>query len=702
MTSFGNDPELVATFRAEAHDRLEALSEGLLHVPDGDHRAAASHWGALFRDAHTVKGSARMLGLDATVALAHEVEDTLSALRENRLAWSREVQDDLLERVASVVASLSGSVLAPDPEPEPAVFAEAITSVPATVAAPRAAVEHGSSLRVAAGKVGGLIDAVGEAELGARHLEQIIDRTAGVARETAQLTAELERALDGLPVPPEGRAALANLRAAGDELARDASSAGELAEDHRSRVAGVRDGTLALAMVPLRQLVGGFPTLVHRLATAEGADVRLLLDGADVELDKRVLDGVSEALTHLVTNAVDHGCETPVQRRAAGKPEQATVRVSARSSGSTVVLEVADDGRGVDEAAVRAEAVARGLSVTGDVTGLLFTPSFSTRTEVTESSGRGVGLDAVRHAVEGLGGTVELASTPGRGTTVTLTVPVSLGVLHCLLARAGGERYAIPVTSVVETIGLRDSDIADVAGTPVVLRDGGTMPVRSLADSLGASGSIIGSRSGLVVRHGDRLVVWAVDRLEGEQEVVVKDLGPFIAAAGGIPGITGATLDGDGSVVCLLDLREIGDGADRGRAAVPTQRAEDAVALAPARVLVVEDSLGVRELERVVLTGAGYDVTTCVDGTEGAAELAGDPYDAVVSDVEMPGIDGVELTRRIRVTAGWEQVPVVLLTSRGAPEDVRAGLDAGANAYLLKSDFNQAELVATVRRLIGR
>ncbi|HVU73138.1 MAG TPA: response regulator, partial [Mycobacteriales bacterium] len=555
---------------------------------------------------------------------------------------------------------------------------------------------------VAANKVGGLIDAVGEAELGARHHEQIVDRAAGVARETSHLAVELERALDGLPEPPEGRAALANLRAAGDELARDATAAGELAEDHRARVAGVRDGTLALAMVPLRQLVGGFPTLVHRLATAAGSDVRLLLDGADVELDKRVLDGVSEALTHLVTNAVDHGCEPPLERRAAGKPEQATVHVSARSSGSTVVLEVRDDGRGVDETAVRAEAEARGLTVTADVTGLLFTPSFSTRSEVTESSGRGVGLDAVRHAVEGLGGTVELASTPGRGTTVTLTVPVSLGVLHCLLARAGGERYAIPVTSVIETIGLRDSDIGDVAGTPVVLRDGGTMPLRNLADSLGAAGHVVGSRSGLVVRHGDRLVVWAVDRLEGEQEVVVKDLGPFFAAAGGLPGITGATLDGDGSVVCLLDLREIGDGVARARAAVPTQRVDDDVELAPARVLVVEDSLGVRELERVVLSSAGYDVTTCVDGAEGAAELTGNPYDAVVSDVEMPGLDGVELTRRIRATAGWEQVPVVLLTSRGAPEDVKAGLDAGANAYLLKSDFNQAELVATVRRLIGR
>jgi chemotaxis protein histidine kinase CheA len=483
----------------------------------------------------------------------------------------------------------------------------------------------------------------------------------------------------------------------------------ELADDAQGRLAQVRDGAMGLAMVPVRRVVAGLPRVVRDLATASGKDVQLVLLGQDVELDKQVLDGVSDALKHLVVNAVDHGCEPAAERQAAGKPASATVTVTARAAGGTVVIEVTDDGMGIDEDELRTAAIGRGvLAADSTLRGqalydVLFMPGFSTSTEVTEASGRGIGLDVVRTSVESLGGLVELRSTAGTGSTFSLTLPVTLGVLRCLIARIGSERFALPVPGIVESLSLKNAVVHALAGNPVVVRHGETLPLLDLGRALGIDGSETSPQAAVVVRQGDRQVAWAVDALDGERELVVKDLGGFL---GRPPVISGATIDGDGTVVCLVDLRELTvDSSQRAMPAYsslmsPLESAEPTVRRA--RVLVVEDSVGVRELERAILEGAGYDVTTAVDGTDGAARLSDEPADLVLSDVEMPGMDGYDLTRTIRRTRGWEHVPVVIMTSRVSDEDQRAGLDAGASAYLLKTEFDQDQLVETVRRLVGR
>ena len=273
------------------------------------------------------------------------------------------------------------------------------------------------------------------------------------------------------------------------------------------------------------------------------------------------------------------------------------------------------------------------------------------------------------------------------------------------------------MTNVVETISLTDVETSTVAGASVLVRHGSTIPLADLGIALGVGGDRE-TRVGVVVRYGSAAeqLAWAVDDLEGELEVVVKDLGGFL---GRPPFIGGGTIDSDGSVMLLLDVRELAiEQYTRGvtpqaptlpRTADATTGQETPLAGAGrsrsngrARVMVVEDSIGVRELQRVILEGAGYDVLTAVDGSDGAARLSGDPVDLVLSDVEMPGMDGFTLTRTIRQTRGWENVPVVIMTSRGDEADKRAGLDAGANAYLLKSEFDQTQLVDTVRRLVGR
>ncbi|MBV9292530.1 MAG: response regulator [Frankiales bacterium] len=725
MVGWAEDPELLATFRAEVEERVASLSAGLLQLET--HPSPRQVVVGMFRDAHTVKGSARMLGLTGVLQVAHRCEDLLGAIRDERLPVRRDLIDLLLAACDGIGSAMPG-LEDPVPDEHLTALADALDRAisgeePVTVPvwSPVVVDEDDAdadsrafdddrrawatdSVRVATAKVYDLLDVVGEAELDARRVERATSDLDALAAEHNRLVRALRDAMPASGPSAEVGVALGSLVAVADQLTASSRDLRELVDDARGRLAVVRDGAMGLAMVPVRRVVAGLPRVVRDVAAASGKDVRLVLTGEDVELDKQVLDGVSDALKHLVVNAVDHGCESPADRLAVGKPTQATVTVAARAAGGTVVLDVSDDGAGVDEDALRATAIARGV-LPADTTlsgsallQVLFLPAFSTASEVTETSGRGVGLDVVRAAVESLGGTVDLRTTPGAGTTFTLTLPVTLGVLRCLIARVGGERYALPVPGIVESISLKDATVHMLAGNPVVVRHGATLPLLDLGAALGLTGERQ-ARAAVVVRHGDRQVAWAVDRLDGELELVVKDLGPFL---GRLPLVSGATIDGDGTVICLVDLRELSGESSPAAVMATAEPEQSEAAVRKPRVLVVEDSVGVRELERVILEGAGYEVITAVDGLDGAERLKGTPTDLVVSDVEMPGMDGFALTRTIRRTRGWEQVPVVIMTSRGSEDDQKAGLEAGASAYLLKTEFDQNQLVETVRRLVGR
>ncbi len=730
------NPELIATFTAEVDDRLASMRDRLMAL-EGDREPRRSVR-EIMQDAHTVKGSARMLGLLDVVELAHRAEDLLTRMKDGRVEVRADLVDLLLVTTealgrsvpgsdrpllagsrAEVLAALDSALAGAEPVTVPRLLSAVgggATDLddhddPAVTGAVSRAGDH---VRVPTRRVHGLLDVVGEAELEVRRIERQVQDVSALLLEHQALL----RGLRAATLRGAGAADVADtvtaMVAVADRLAVGARDLRSRGEDAAARLARVRDGAMGLAMVPVRRVVAGFPALVREVATITGKDVALVIEGADVELDVRVLDGVADALRHLVTNAVDHGCEPPEERMAAGKPRRATVTVAARQSGSTVVIEVADDGWGIDDDALRAAAVRQGL-VGADSAGLsgavlhrvLFAPGFSTRTDVTETSGRGVGLDVVRTAVEGLGGSVDVESRPGAGTRFVLTLPVTLGVVRCLVVRLGQERYAVPLGGVLETVSLADLDVHEIAGSLVVARDDDTIPLADLGDVLGVAGAR-SPRAVVLARLTGEPVAWSVDEVEGEREVVVKPLGEFL---GQVPGTSGATIDDDGSILLLVDLREL---AARWAAAPVPAAALPAVEDEPSRdvrraagegrprVLVVEDSIGVRELQRTILEGAGYDVVTAVDGLDGAGRLDQAPVDLVLSDVEMPGMDGFTLTRTIRRTRGWENVPVVIMTSRGDDADKRAGLDAGCDAYLLKSEFDQHALVDTVRRLVGR
>ena len=732
-----SNPELLVTFGAEVDERIASMRDGLLTLEG--HPAQRQVLDSLMRDAHTVKGSARLIGMVDLVGLAHRAEDLLDRMKDQRIA----VRTDLVDLLLVTADALQRSVPGADRPVLPADRAEVLAAldsalagadpvrVPRLLAAPPAeAAEHevepddvvaggtsraGDHVRVPTRRVHGLLDVVGEAELEVRRIERHVQDATALLAEHQALVRGLRQSMLRGAGPTEVSDTVTAMVAVADRLQAATRELRARSEDATARLARVRDGAMGLAMVPVRRVVAGFPALVREIATATGKDVVLETVGAEVELDVRVLDGVADALRHLVTNAVDHGCEQPEERVAAGKPRRATVTVSARQAGSTVVVEVADDGWGIDDDALRAAAVRRGLlpvdsvAVGPSLHRVLFAPGFSTRSDVTETSGRGVGLDVVRTAVEALGGAVDVENTPGEGTRFVLSLPVTLGVVRCLVVRLGAERYAVPLGGVLETMAMADAEVHEIAGSLVITRHDDQVPLADLGDVLGVAGARA-PRALVLARLTGEPLAWAVDEVEGEREVVVKPLGDFLGA---VPGTSGATIDDDGSVLLLVDLRELAtrwaSAPLSSLAVLPESEGEDlardprrASGEGRPRVLVVEDSIGVRELQRTILEGAGYDVVTAVDGLDGAGRLQQAPVDLVLSDVEMPGMDGFTLTRTIRKTRGWENVPVVIMTSRGDDADKRAGMDAGADAYLLKSEFDQHALVDTVRRLVGR
>jgi two-component system chemotaxis sensor kinase CheA len=416
-----------------------------------------------------------------------------------------------------------------------------------------------------------------------------------------------------------------------------------------------------------------------------------------------VLDVLRDALLHLVRNAVDHGIESPAQRAKDGKNSMGTVTVTASLRGGRLVVTVNDDGAGIDLATVRATMANRGLSVPAtdaEVLRALFVGGFSTRTGVTEISGRGVGLDAVEAAVHRVSGTVHVTSEWGRGTTFTLECPLTLATIRALLVSASTQIFAIPTTHVVQLKRARPDDIKRAEGRDVLLTDDGPIPIVPLARLLGPPFIEKPASEGIslvVVQSGDGDLAIVVDQLLDEDEIVVH---PIDRVGDSMPLLGGATVLGTGEVAFILNVIEaipVALGLTGGQRLTADPTATDS----RKRILVVDDSITTRTLEQSTVEAAGYDVSTAVDGADAWRLLREQNFDLIVSDVEMPRMDGVTLCETVRASARHRQIPVILVTALENPAQRMRGLEAGANAYIGKSSFDQVTLVDTIRQLIG-
>ncbi|HSM51132.1 MAG TPA: response regulator, partial [Thermoanaerobaculia bacterium] len=457
---------------------------------------------------------------------------------------------------------------------------------------------------------------------------------------------------------------------------------------------------LALQLAPLRPLLQSLARHAREIARTLGRELEVEIAGADTRLDRRLARELEGALRHLVANAVDHGVETPGERLAAGKPPTAHLLLAARTGGRGVEIEIADDGRGLDRQRLVARAVAAGLlseaAALDDEAALRLAllPGLSTRDETTELSGRGVGLDAVAAAVARQGGEVRLASEPGRGTRIVLDLPAGRRGERVLLVRAAGRRLAVPAVAVRRVTGLAGARIEARDGHRVALFPDRIVPFVPLAALFGRDeGALDLLVEGAV---GGRDLAFAVERIEGEEEVLVRRL-PRRARAS--PRIDGAALLPSGDPVPVVAPEALLAREAPGARAAPL--APPAPGAAAKRLLLVDDSRVTLEMERRILEDAGFHVEVAGDGDEAMRRLAAEPFDCLVTDIEMPGLDGFQLTEELRRAERFAQLPIVVVSTRERPEDRLRGLRAGADAYLTKQSLVVGDLVETLRRLTG-
>jgi len=461
------------------------------------------------------------------------------------------------------------------------------------------------------------------------------------------------------------------------------------------------DAVRRLRMLPFAEACQGLDRLVRDLARASGKEVVLLVEGGQVELDRSILEGLRDPLYHLVRNAVDHGIETPDQRQAAGKLAQGRITLAAALRGTQVEVVVADDGRGLDLEAVRQQGLGEPPDER-DLASCIFLPGFSTASLITSVSGRGVGLDVVKSQVELLHGTIDLSFTAGQGTRFALAVPLTLTTLRALLVEAGEQTFAWASTNVQRLVRIGPDDIRMVGGREMLVNGKSLLPMASLAETLGLPATTAagagGKRPGLIVAAAERRMVFVVDELIAEQEIVVKGLGDRIRR---VRNFSGATILPSGRIALVLNAAALIRAA-MSQSVGPTPAPVPAMtgSLARKRLLVVDDSVTTRSLEKSILEAAGYEVVTAADGEAGWKLLQERDVDLVITDIEMPRMDGFELTEAIRRSKRSHELPVILISARSSDRDKARGIEVGADAYIVKSTFDQKELLEALGQLL--
>ncbi|MBI5231579.1 MAG: hybrid sensor histidine kinase/response regulator, partial [Coriobacteriales bacterium] len=523
------------------------------------------------------------------------------------------------------------------------------------------------------------------------------------------------------------RAELASNPELSEALEADITSIDSLLSDHRRELAtflksysddvsrasvvinDVQEQGMQLRMLPAHTIFQTFPRAVRDLAKQFKKEIDLDIEGGDTELDKKVLEEINDPLIHIIRNSVDHGIESPEKRREAGKPDAGTIRISARQEGDRIVIEVSDDGRGIDPDLIRSAAVRKGYLTEAEASSisdreaiyLIFEAGFSTAAIITEISGRGVGMDVVREfVVEKLKGSLDVESEIGVGTTFRLTLPLTLAIIRALMLRVGDQVYALPTSAIEETLRMAPSEIQKVEGREVIRRQRRTVPVVHLSEILGVpeAQSEDGAKLPIVtLGYSGHRMGFQVDSFVGEQQIVIKPLGSHLAK---IDNVAGVTILGAGEVVPILNIPDLMYNA-RTKSGQRVGRTAVAVKDGVRRILICEDSFTTRELERSIFEAAGYDVETAVDGAQGLSRLRENmEFDAVVTDVQMPNMNGFDLTRAIKRDPQLKAIPVIIVTSLERDEEKAEGIDAGADAYITKSVFNQDTLLDTVESLI--
>lgn len=740
--------QLMATFKMEAEEHVNALNDNLLLLekrPAGNEAYAAIE--ELFREAHSLKGAARAVDLLGVEELAHGIENVFSSVKKKEVALTGELFD-LLYRAVDLIGSMTQAAAegAEQAEPRSAIVLQALELASQNKPAPTvqttgeqaagsADADSGSAprpegqetIRVATKKLDSLMIHVEELLVSKIRTEQRLSDLKSVKSQMAQWykswlkvkhTAEKLSATSALGCETETGSVLRFLAANEQQLKSLSSTLGTLTQEFdrdNLRMSLITEDLQhdirKVRMLPISTIFSGYERLVRDVGKQSKKEVTLRVFGSGTELDKKVLEGIKDPIMHILRNCVDHGLESPEMRVTLGKPKQGTVVLRALQQGGSILIEVEDDGAGIDVAKVRKKVLDSGMMTAvelralsdREVMFLIFKSGLSTASTVSNVSGRGVGLDVVRQNVEALKGMIELESTAGVGTKFSIILPLTLSTSRVLLAKASGETFAVPTSSIERILRVSKSQIHSVGNKQAVTIDGRPVSLARLDEILELpAGELVQGISErvpvIVLGSAEKRVAFAVEGLVGETEVVVKSLSKQMSR---VRNVAGATILGTGKVVMILNVADLLKSA-RGRDAAGDLFAvkEQPKEACQSSVLVVDDSITTRTLEKNILEAAGFRVHVARDGLEAIETLKHVPCDLVVSDVDMPGMNGLDLTAKLKSDSRLKDKPVVLVTSLESQDDRERGIEVGADAYIIKSSFDQQNLLRTIQQLL--
>lgn len=752
------DEKMYDLFRIDLENQSKALSIGLIALEKEPDNAAVLE--KLMRAAHSIKGAARVISLNPIVQLAHAMEDCFVAGQKGQIEIHAEQVDllfkcvDLLDRMSKIkvndvnawisqsssfidplihelTASLNEKGGAQEQGPQRAAIASKESQVikPIKVekdkkSEPTKAFQTSYPeervLRITAENLNRLMGLAGESLVESRWLYPFGESLQKFKSNFKRMESTLDLLRDNLRgkiLNEEARQGLTDLHDQMEEVyLKFKEHLGELENfigRHSTLSDRLYDEVVNSRMRPFADGIEAFPRMVRDLGRELGKQVRLEIVGQTTQVDREILEKLESPLSHLLRNAVFHGIETPDERKAAGKPVEGVIQLQARHKGGMLAITVSDDGRGIDVEEVRrlivekkylTEETAKRLTK-AEVADFLFLPGFSTSTDVTDISGRGVGLNIVQSFVQEVGGAVRISFKPGKGTRFHLQLPVTLSVVRSLLVEISGEAYALPLARIDQSFLVEREKIETIENRQFFHYEDQNIGLVSAWQVLELEEPKLSLHNLPVILISDRSNSYGlvVDRLIGEKELVVQDLDPRL---GKVPNLMASSLLEDGSPVLILDVEDLVRSIDHmlkgGRLTQLAYLMQGGEAPARKRILIVDDSITVREMESRLLKNQGYDVETAVNGMDGWNALKTGRYDLIISDVDMPRMNGLELLKAIKGNPSYHNLPVMIVSYKSTEEERLKGLEAGADYYLTKSSFHDTTLVEAVIKLIGK
>lgn len=740
-------------FRMEADSQTQILTDGLLAMERHAGDAAAVE--SMMRAAHSIKGAAAIVGLQVVVQLAHGMEDSFVAAQHGRLKLTPERVDVLLSGVDLIVQlsrlddagaeawlaanatqidqtlnAIAGIAELPElpalpsaPSPVPSPPAELQATVAGGLAgeevesAAANAPRTGAPAKAQAQNFDKLLSLASESRINAHQMHPFIGALQRFKRNQSNLFSAIEQlhvaiARSGDPDLMEKSLLALHKTQPLKQFMLEHIADIETYERRLLAVSqGMVDEVLALRMRPFRDGIHAFPRMVRDLARSLGKEVQLEIDGEDTLVDRDILAKIESPLNHMLRNAIDHGMEGPYERIDAGKTAMGTIRMEARHRAGMLSIEISDDGRGVDLEKIRQSVIERKMASPamaaalspGELLEFLFLPAFSLKATANQLSGRGVGLDIVHETIRQQNGTVRLESEPGRGFRALITLPLTQSIVRALVIDIQGEAYAIPIVKVESVVRVPQAAIHTLENKQFFELKGEHLGLVSAAQvlELGETPSSADDLPVVVIGRGKQSYALVVDAIRGEQSLAVQAIDPIF---GKMRDISAAALLDDGEPVLILDVPDLLLSIDKllhEGGLRQLAQAGHAQQRRAKRILVVDDSLTVREMERKLLLARGFEVDVAIDGIDGWNVVRSGEYDLVITDVDMPRMDGIELVSLIKKDLHLHKLPVMIVSYKDRPEDRARGLSAGADYYLTKGSFHDETLLDAVADLIG-